>query len=60
MLKASLEWLQFSLDLGWDMADPLLVSVAGKDRRAARAGREQATPYTHDIVEKAASLPPAG
>ena len=52
MLKASLEWLQFSLDLGWNMADPVRASVAGKDRRAARAGREQATPYTHGVVEK--------
>ena len=44
MLKATLDWLQFSLDLGWNVTDPLLLSMAGKNRRAARAGREQATP----------------
>ena len=51
-LRNSLVWLNFVLDLGWNMDDPLIVSVAGKDRRAARAGREQAKPYTHDVVNK--------
>ena len=52
MLRNSLAWLHFVLDLKWNMDDPLIMSVAGKDRRAARAGREQAKPYTHDVVSK--------
>ena len=50
-LRSSLAWFDFALNLGWNLSDPLVISVAGKDRRQARAGREQARPYTQEIVD---------
>ena len=50
MLKGTLDWLQLILDLGWNLMDQAIITTAGRNRREARAGREQATPYTHTIV----------
>ena len=52
VLKSTLDWANFVLDLHWSLEDPLVVSVAGKDRREARAAREQATPYTKHVVDE--------
>ena len=51
-LKSSLDWVNFCLDLTWDMKDPIITSMADKDRKEAREAREQATPYTKDMVDK--------
>ena len=50
-LLQSLTWFDFALNLGWSLKDALVVSVAGKDRRQARAGREQARPFTQEVVQ---------
>ena len=49
---AGLCWAGLVLDLGWKVNDPLVVTMAGKDRRAAKVGREQATPYTQEVVTR--------
>ena len=52
MLKSTLDWANFCLDLGWDTTDPIITSMAGKDRKEAKAAREQATPYTKEVVDE--------
>ena len=55
-LHATLEWAEFCYEFGWETKNPLVQAVAGKDRREARAAREQATPYSHEVVNKLLAL----